>query len=245
VTAPLEAAALAETLADSGPYVQGLSTDDAEALRLLASHARETEHGPLVTMVETSGDEEEDGFAVRVDGAELPDVDPDAALDPSSEWLFNLDFVANLARALGASVEFRRRGAPPIVRAALNTADGRERQAAELDAWRRLAVSYQKIAGFIEQGRGRGDAVVTWHEYGPAADAKDVLRAMGIDPATGERAAGDGQPNHPPVDIRLTEAELDGIIDLMDRVIFGQRPAELGKANAVTLAKLRAARGSR
>lgn len=134
---------------------------------------------------------------------------------------------------------------------------------AELEAWKRLALarggwrpgpmSQAQIDVEVESGRS--------------------LRAIGIDPATGERMAADGSPldghgalcpgkgachmpaeacaralrpilqsGPPPVDIRLTEAELDTIILLMTNLAVVD---PMNHTEASALAKIKAARGSR
>lgn len=108
----LDAANRADAFADAwvksaGPMSNGL----ADALRLLASHARASVK--RVTLVERVDGNEID---VLVNDTALPVLYPatdyDSMLDPDRNWLFSTDCLAGVIRALGGTIELVREEGP-------------------------------------------------------------------------------------------------------------------------------------
>jgi hypothetical protein len=134
VTALLDAAAAVDVLVDD--VTAGIASGEREALRLLASHARES--GAAVEQAHADGwRAAEDAMAqVKQEGAD------------------------GLRRSVDAIVQY-------------NT-----RLYAEVDAWKRLAMAYRAAVRGVSL---RDDA------FDGIDDAEDTIRALNIDPVTGER----------------------------------------------------------
>lgn len=149
----VDAAAVAEGIVVNGPITVHIGDFGDAALRLLASHARDS----------------------------ATDDDLSAALDAAHAYHdATMNEMHRAALAAGASSEDGR--AVAITKIIGELHERAKRLDAELDAWRRLAIARETLFSTTMIGRR-----MTPEERREQREAEAAMRALGIDPATGER----------------------------------------------------------